>query len=324
MRLFTCPACKERLFFENLQCACGAEVAFDPETQSFVAADRTCDNRPVIGCNWRPEVDAETLCRSCAMTEVAPDLGIEENRWHWAEVELAKRWVLAALARWGWFAATDTGARPRFHMLAETTRRGDAEVTMGHADGLITLNVSEADPATRVARREQFQEPLRTLIAHLRHELAHFFFLRFSQSPGFLAAFRALFGDEQVDYAAALQAYYDQGPKPSWCDAYITAYASSHPHEDWAESFAHLLHLTDIADSFYASGLRGGAELPPEGFDPYAVRDAELLIATGARLGIALNHVNRSMGLQDVYPFVHSNAIRAKMAFIHARLIGAT
>ncbi|MHA7835434.1 MAG: putative zinc-binding metallopeptidase, partial [Algiphilus sp.] len=137
----------------------------------------------------------------------------------------------------------------------------------------------------------------------------------------FLEAFRAEFGDERCDYGEALQAYYDQGPPPQWEQNYLTSYAASHPHEDWAETVAHLLHLTDIADSFVASGL-WSSQLPYAGWDPYADRDAERLIHTATGLTVGMNHVNRAMGLSDLYPFVLSDRARSKLRFAHHWLSG--
>lgn len=314
MQLFHCPDCGRRLFFGNLQCACGAPAAFDPETQGFASGVLHCGNRSLIGCNWI--AGAGGLCRSCAMTEVLPDLSVAGNTGLLVATEAAKRWVLANLGRWGWFTMRDAGPRPVFHMLAEATQSGPAEVSMGHAAGTITINVVEADPAEQVRRREGLNEPFRTVIGHIRHELAHFLFQRLEYAPQFVAGFRGLFGDEQQDYTAALQRHYQVGPPAGWPERHISAYAAAHPHEDWAESTAHLLHLTDIVDSFVAAGL-AGPDIPGSGYDAYAEASAERLITRGAALGVALNHVNRSMGLADLYPFMHSPAISEKLVFVH-------
>ncbi|WP_164516445.1 zinc-binding metallopeptidase family protein [Minwuia thermotolerans] len=314
MHLFTCPACGGRLFFRNLTCACGASVVFDPEAGGFATDGAECANRAEIACNWLARDGG--LCRSCAMTEVVPETFHGENRGHWQDAELAKRWVLANLARWGWLTGADPGPRPVFHMLAEAMSGGAQAVSMGHKSGIVTINVTEADDVMRVRRREDFDEPLRTMIGHFRHELGHFFFERLAVDNGFPEGFRALFADERIDYGAALNEYYRQGPYPGWEGRHITAYAASHPHEDWAESFAHLLHLTDIVDSFAAAGLTGEG-LPTATYDAYAEQDAATLLAYGARLGVALNHVNRAMGISDIYPFVHTPAIAEKLRFVH-------
>ena len=316
MRIFSCPACSGRLFFHSLDCACGSAVSFDVERQGVELLQYPCANRATIGCNWKATGPAGGYCRSCAMTELIPDTFHDENLALWADAERSKRWVLATLVRWGWFTQADSGRRPVFHLLSEATAVGDVNVTMGHQAGTVTINVSEADPAALVERREALGERLRTMTGHFRHEIGHFIFERLSEQDVFSDRFRQLFGDERADYGAALRTHYEAGPPDGWNADYVTSYASSHPHEDWAESFAHLLHLTDIADSFAAMGL-GAPSLPQPGYDAYAERDAQRLISAGAELGIALNHVNRAMGLADLYPFVLTAPIRAKLAFVH-------
>ena len=318
MRIFRCPACEQALFFDNLRCACGAEVAFDPEAARFVPAGATCANREAIACNWTAAGQG-ALCRSCAMTEIIPQTGADDNVALWARAEAAKRWVLANLARWGWLGASDPGPRPRFHLLSETVRDGEAPVTMGHASGLVTINVSEADPAEITRRREDLGEPYRTMIGHFRHELAHYLFERRAEEAAFAEAFRARFGDERADYGEALRRHYADGPPEGWARDHVTPYAAAHPHEDWAETTAHLLHLADMADSAEAAGLSMQGE-PPRGWDAYAEPDPARLVGLAAGLGLAFNHVNRSVGLDDLYPFVLPDAVRDKLGFAHAHL----
>ena len=323
MRIFCCPVCGGPVFFDDLVCHCGAEIAFDPEAAAFRSDALQCANRRTISCNWVAADGPDSLCRACAMTSVVPDQLRVDNVALWAEAERAKRWVLATLARWGWFAGGDAGARPEFHLLAEETSAGVAPVTMGHQNGLVTINVAEADPAHIVARREELGERLRTMIGHFRHELAHFLFERLASDPDFVLSFRETFGDERADYGAALDTHYRDGPRPDWQAEHITPYAASHPHEDWAECVAHLLHLADITDSFVAAGLSADC-LPAPDYDPYREGDAERLVSIGAEIGIALNHANRSMGLSDIYPFVLTPPIRGKLAFAHRALAPAS
>ncbi len=319
MRLFTCPACGETVFFPNTNCACGAMIAYDPEERGFVPLVDPCRNREIIACNWTAVEGG--FCRSCAMTEVVPDHFRDENLALWAEAEQDKRRVLENLAKWGWFTATDPGPSPRFHLLAEETRRGEAQVTMGHANGLITMNVAESDPVELLRRREQLSERLRTMVAHYRHEIAHFLFERLRGRDGFLDGFRTLFGDERADYGEALTRHYENGPRQGWQADHVTPYAAAHPHEDWAETAAHLMHLTDILDSALAAGMRTEALTNPD-YDPYRESDSDLLVTTAAGFGIAMNHVNRAMGLADAYPFVLTPAIREKLGFVHGWVQG--
>ncbi|MEA1081109.1 zinc-binding metallopeptidase family protein [Marinobacter qingdaonensis] len=314
MRVFTNPVGAGALWFDNLATADGTPVAYDPQARAFVPVPAFCANREVIGCNWiAPEQGA--FCRSCAMTALAPDPNIPGAIPNWAHTEAAKRWVLDNLGRWSWFRPEDSGCRPVFHMLAE----GLTPVFMGHAQGVVTISVAEADPVIGTTRREALQEPYRTMVGHMRHEISHMLWWRLSLREDFLEAFRAMFGDEREDYRAALQHHYDSGPPPDWRSHFLTSYASTHPHEDWAETAAHLLHLTDITDSFGAAGLNS-PQLPANGWDPYAEPEAERLIQVAASLTVAVNHVNRSMGLSDLYPFVLSSRAREKLAFVHGWL----
>lgn len=311
MRVFANPVGSGSLWFDNLTTAEGTPVAYDPQAREFVPMPPFCANRDIIGCNWiAPEQGA--FCRSCAMTELAPDPSIPNAIPNWAQTEAAKRWVLDNLGRWHWFRPEDPGAPPVFHMLAE----GATPVPMGHVQGKVTISVAEVDPVLRVTRREALAEPYRTMIGHMRHEIAHMLWWRLSLREDFLEAFRAMFGDERADYPAALQKYYQEGPPPGWTLSFLTSYASAHPHEDWAETTAHLLHLTDITDSFGAAGL-SAPELPHQNWDPYRETDTEHLIRVAVSLVPGINHINRSMGLEDLYPFVLSDVARRKLAFVH-------
>ena len=311
MMTFTNPVGSGTLWFHNLTTADGTPVAYDPQARAFLPMPPFCVNRSIIGCNWiAPEEGA--FCRACAMTALAPDPDIPDAIDHWAETEAAKRWVIDNLGRWHWFRPEDPGARPLFRMLAD----GHTPAAMGHGDGVVTISVSEADPVVRVSRREALDEPYRTMIGHMRHEIAHMLWWRLSLREDFLTAFRDLFGDERTDYTAALLKLYEQGPPEGWEQFFLTSYASAHPHEDWAETAAHLLHLTDITDSFVASGLVS-PEMPENKWDPYAEPDTAMLVYVASALVMRINHINRSMGLSDVYPFVLSETAHKKLAFVH-------
>lgn len=315
MRLFSCPSCGATAFFTNMVCAaCGATLTFDPG--AGIVADATpCANRERLGCNWVAAPEGE-LCASCAVTRTIPDLDANDNLALWREAEFAKRRVMAMLMRWGLFTPDDTHPAPVFDLLSEETANGEAVVTMGHLDGVLTINVAEADPAVREARRAELDERFRTMVGHFRHEIGHFVFARLVDVDGFPEAFRALFGDEREDYGAALKRHYAEGPKAGWREAHLTAYASAHPHEDWAETFAHLLHLVDIVDSAAAAGLSSPSlSAAGRGFDAYAQTEQEPLLSIAAEFGVALNHVNRGIGLYDVYPFVMTPLTREKLGF---------
>lgn len=313
MKIFDCPICGGRLFLDNMSCFCGAAVAFDPDTGGFVTEAPFCSNRPRIDCNWVAGRDGG-LCDGCALTTVLPDLSVAGNQLLWAKAEQAKRRVLVGLRRWGWFGIADDGPRPEFHMLSEATAAGPADITMGHASGLVTINLAESNTAERVRRREELGEPYRTMVGHFRHEIAHFLFERLAASDAYTDSFRDLFGDETADYGAALRRHYEAGPPAGWENAYISSYASAHPHEDWAESAAHALHLVDMVDSFAAAHL-SSKTFTGAGYDAYREQDAARLLTAAMEIGVALNHVNRALGVSDLYPFVTPARVREKLTF---------
>ncbi|MGP8292492.1 zinc-binding metallopeptidase family protein [Vreelandella zhanjiangensis] len=315
MRVFSNPVGAGSLWFDNLVTADGVPVAYDPQARAFIPMPPFCANRDVIGCNWIAPNEGE-FCRACAMTALAPDPEIPDAIPNWALTEAAKRWVIDNLGRWHWFRPEDPGAPPTFHMLAE----GATPVPMGHVGGVVTISVAEADPVLSTTRREALEEPYRTMIGHMRHEIAHMLWWRLSLREDFLDAFREAFGDERADYTEALKHHYHEGPPEDWRAHYVSTYASAHPHEDWAETVSHLLHLTDITDSFVASGM-DLPELPrDQKWDAYAEPDAEHLIHIATAVVAGVNNVNRSMGLSDVYPFVLTEVTLQKLDFVHGWL----
>ncbi|WP_083023730.1 zinc-binding metallopeptidase family protein [Vreelandella lionensis] len=312
MRVFSNPVGAGSLWFDNLVTADGVPVAYDPQARAFIPMPPFCANREVIGCNWIAPKHGE-FCRACAMTALAPDPAISDAIPNWAQTEAAKRWVIDNLGRWHWFRPEDPGAPPVFHMLAE----GGTPVPMGHVGGVVTISVAEADAVLRTTRKEALDEPYRTMIGHMRHEIAHMLWWRLSLRKDFLDDFREMFGDEREDYPAALQRHYENGPPADWQTRFLSTYASSHPHEDWAETTSHLLHLTDITDSFVSSGMTSPVLPDDHNWDAYAEPDSERLIHIAASLVAGVNHVNRSMGLSDLYPFVLSEVALRKLEFVH-------
>lgn len=284
--------------------------------ETRVGRFRKCGNYATEGvCNWLVPADAEEeLCEACRLNNVVPDLSIPENHTRWAEMEKAKRRLVFTLSALGLPLvpkSEDTERGLAFDIKADTP--GDRVLT-GHAEGLITLNLAEADAPTRERIRADMNERYRTLLGHFRHETGHYFWERLIRDRDDFAAFRALFGDETRDYAASLAAHYARAANTPRDDAFISGYASSHPWEDWAETFAHYLHMVDTLETAQEFGLvsrlAGRPTTPkPENFD--ALFDA------WTELTIALNALNRSMGLPDAYPFAVSPRVREKLAFVH-------
>jgi hypothetical protein len=344
MQLFSCPKCNQVLFFENTVCVhCGQAVGYAPELARLVALPaggggapfqvraagskpksyRKCDNFVQHdACNWLVSgADDQKLCRSCRLTEPNPELTSSENRGPWLEIEHAKRRLLYTFDRLGLVVVSKTedaaaGLSFRF-------QRGTDEhpVMTGHDNGLITLNIAEANAAYRENMREKLGEGYRTVLGHLRHESGHYYWDRLIKATPSLSAFRDRFGDPDQSYQEALQRHYSSGPPGNWAESFISAYASMHPWEDWAETWAHYLHLVDTLETARSHGLslrvpgtKGGKAVAIENV---AFRDYESLRTSWHAVTVALNDLNRSMGMKDVYPFAPSPVVHEKLRFVH-------
>ena len=191
----------------------------------------------------------------CRLTCVIPDLAINGNREKWYRLEVAKRRLIYSLRRLGLRPfGTSAGMDLRFEFLADSPEPNGPKVLTGHNEGRITINIAEADDAKARERRLTMHEPYRTLLGHFRHEIGHYYWDRLITESDLIEPFRELFGDERQDYALALK-HYQQGPSADWQNYYVSAYASTHPWEDWAETWAHYLHMTDALETAAASGL---------------------------------------------------------------------
>lgn len=271
---------------------------------------RQCSNYSNEGvCNWLVEEDVEgELCQACELNHVIPDLSQPENRQRWLEVEKAKRRLIYGLNRLG-LPVLSKERDPERGLSFDIKQSSDGQrVLTGHSDGLITLNVAEADAAEREKMRVAMKERYRTLLGHFRHEIGHYFWDRLVRDGQQLEPFRALFGDERADYAEALRQHYARTPDDAYAATFITHYAASHPWEDFAETFAHYQHMTDTLETASQFGFAS-----TEGRLP----DFEPLMSEWYRLTVALNSLNRSMGLLDAYPFAISEAVAAKLRFVH-------
>lgn len=347
----TACQCGRPVFFRNSQClACHTQLGYDPERARLLPlqpADRPglwvpagsrrsapryhrCANLDsASACNWLlPEAEgAHAQCRCCRLTRTLPDLSIEENQLRWGRIATAQRRLVSMLIVLG-LPAKPPGSDPVlglcFDLLGQLP--GGAPVVTGHADGVITLDMAEADDAQREKRRHDLREPYRTLLGHLRHESGHYYWQRLVDNGPWLEPYRAMFGDERADYNAALKQHYDNGPPANWCDHHVTAYASSHPWEDWAETWAHYLHLVDTLDTARGFGMDSDrVELHYERWhaaDLEAERDADPegfvdLVNGWMELTGVLNELSRSMGLADFYPFVLSRLALRKLHLVH-------
>jgi hypothetical protein len=319
MKLFTCDHCHQTLYFENNRCvSCGETVAYRPETAqlgTLRTGDRLCRNATEHdACNWVVSSPDAEYCRSCELSAVIPDLSDAANAQAWRRIEAAKRRLLYTLHS---LKLPVDGLSFRF------LKGTEAEPVMtGHDHGVITLNVDEADFAFRENMREKMGEGYRTVLGHLRHEIGHFYWDRMMAEGPRLEAFRALFGDERQSYEDAITRHYEQGPPADWSERCISAYASMHPWEDWAETWAHYLHMVDTLETAKSHGLTvrtPAADKPGERIatDRLAFFDFEALTTGWNAVTLALNSLNRSMGMKDAYPFVLSAPVLEKLRFVH-------
>ncbi len=326
MRNFSCDACGQTLYFESVRCVkCGQDLAYLPDEERVAAIDpkkyRLCANSVAYGvCNWAvPLADPNKLCRACRMNEVIPNLSQPGRQEGWHRLENAKRRLLYTLE------ALQLSLEGVSFSFMEDGPGPLSKVFTGHRDRRITINLAEADDPFREKLRQQLGEGYRTLLGHFRHEIGHYYWDRLIQGSTWYERFRALFGDEQAEYDAALQRHYAKGPPSDWPERFISAYATMHPWEDWAETWAHYLHMIDTLGTARAYGLA----LRPEpvgslrSADPTGrthatdVAGFDELAHSWVALTLALNSLNRSMGLIDPYPFVLGPAVLQKLAFVH-------
>jgi hypothetical protein len=329
MKRFSCPVCRKEVHFDNSVClSCEAALAFDSDAIRFAAlsrdtqSPRPCANRDVAGCNWLAR-DGTKFCPACMHNRTIPDTSDPGKVANWRAIEQAKRYLFYSLLRWGLPHPLRSDEVPdglAFDFLADSATPDAPSVLTGHADGLVTLNIAEGDDAEREARRTAMGEPYRTLIGHMRHEVGHYYWQVLVRDAGRLDAFRDLFGDDRQDYGEALKRHYAQGPRSDWRDSFISSYASAHPWEDFAETWAHYIHIVDSSETAHAFGMslrdRTGGDVEMD-TDPYRRGTLAETLADWVPLTVAMNAINRSMGQPDLYPFVLSDAVERKLGFIH-------
>ena len=333
MTPFTCN-CGNALFFENSLCLqCNSEVGYDPVIGKMMSATgdyaRCRNGKEFAACNWLVPANGPEYCAACALNHVVPDLSVAENLPAWGKMETAKRRALYNLVRLG-IPPYNRQQRPDGLAFDFLTPMPNLGVTTGHEDGVITLNLHEADDLYRERQRQLLGEPYRTLIGHFRHELGHYYWDRFfpagEQDDPLLGECRALFGDEREDYSAALARHYANGPTPNWQATHITSYATAHPWEDWAETWAQYLHIVDGLETAASFGWQSkSVPTPFTPFKPDEVlaetpnADASFLGALNdwAKLSPALNEMASSLGHSTLYPFVLTPQTVRKILFVH-------
>ncbi len=348
MKIYQCGGCSQLIYFESVHCvSCKQMLGFFPDLEQICAMQqdslgywqpvgvtapqryKQCYNYRVEQvCNWMvAEQDEDDFCLSCRLNEVIPNLDKPDNRKYWQKLEIAKRRLVYGLLQLKLPLSNkkkdpEKGLAFKFLMNPEVSDSENEPILIGHDAGLITMNVAEADDAYREKARLNMHERYRTLLGHFRHESGHYYWFRLLQEGPWLEEFRLLFGDEQADYGEALKTYYAQGPKLDWQQTFITRYASAHPWEDWAETWAHYLHMHHGLETAHAWGVTLNPQ--PEGMQ--SNRNAPLtalnysfesMCDSWAWLSCALNSLNRSMGMADMYPFTLNDVSKDKLRFVH-------
>lgn len=353
MKVFHCQRCSHLLFFENTVCErCGAKLGYLPDQNVLsalrpvengwsAATDaedsartwRYCANATFEVCNWLVDAASDhALCRACDLNRYIPNLNSDEQREAWQRLEFSKHRLVYSLLRFNLPLVSkkqDPQQGLSFDFISEADQvPNEAQTMTGHVHGQVTISVAETDPVERERMRELMNEPYRTLIGHFRHEVGHYYWEQLiAPFEDILFEFRHRFGDERQDYQEALQRHYAEGAPADWTAHYISAYASTHPWEDWAETWAHYFHMIDTLETAYAFGLSLQPPAVPSqaltlqaDIDPYVHPDFVEIANRYLPLTYAVNSLNRSMGQPDLYPFVLTDTVKNKLEFIH-RLI---
>ena len=310
MRAFACDTCGSQVYFDNTVClSCGSELGWDRASRCVRVVgpgDSRCANRALNGCNWITQRPGQ--CDCCALTRTRPSDDDLVGLPQYYVAEQAKRRLVAELDTLGLPVRPrdpESGSGVAFDLLSSV----DEPVVTGHADGVVTIDLAESDDAHRERVRIEMGEPYRTMLGHLRHEIGHYYEMVVVDGAR-RPETRRLFGDESADYQEAVDRHYADGPPDDWAERYVSAYATMHPFEDFAETFAHVLHVRDGLETAHAHGLSGDPRVDERPF-------ADVVLDTWLPLTRALNQMNRSMGQGDLYPFVLSAPVVEKLAYVH-------
>lgn len=337
MKLLICPTpgCSGLLYLEDLRCdSCGAEVAYHALSGTMVAINGSdlhvanrlwhlCINRD-RGCNWLSDGDSSTgQCFGCRIIRTRPNDADLEALNRLADASQSERRLLVQLNSLGLpvdpYFEDDGGLG--FDLLSSEHQ----QVTTGHENGIVTIDLAETSDAYRERLRVQLGEPYRTMLGHFRHEVGHYYEWVLVEQTGWITECRELFGDERASYSAAIDRHYSNGAPEGWHDSFISEYATMHPWEDFAECFAHYLHITDTLSTAASAGMElvpGRDVLPalPLAVSPrsrYGADDFDALMDDWQWVSAFFNRINRSMGEADLYPFTISQQVADKLRFVH-------
>ncbi len=319
MRAFLCRVCDSPLVIEDVECP----VCLTPTGYARLEGDMVpvvngtyldadgarwsrCRNMELSGCNWLVGYEGEQ-CFSCGLTRTRPPGADLEGLALYPVAEGAKRHLIAELDRIGLPIVTRAEDPDRglcFDLLSSVNEK----IIMGHNRGAVTIDLAEGDDVIRVKMQREFREPFRTMLGHFRHEIGHYYEMLLVRGDERIGQTRELFGDESAPYQEAIERHYLEGPPRGWEATYISSYATMHPFEDFAESFAHFLHIRDAVDTANNFGLIGA--------DDDLVNFGDLVRNTWTPLATALNQINRSMGRRPLYPFRLADRVIEKLDFV--------
>jgi hypothetical protein len=341
MRLFNCPNCKQVLYFENTQCArCGHTTGYVPSLDEMTTVEpdgaqwialvdrrrryRFCQNWEHLACNWLVAAEEEQpLCSACRHNRTIPAIGNPASHAAWIRVESAKRRLIYTLHKLQLPVPSIADGHPEPLIFDFLEDQPGQKVLTGHTNGVITLSMQEADDAAREQLRTSMNEPYRTLLGHFRHEIGHYYWDLLVRDGNRVDEFREVFGDERQDYEEARKCYYTNGPLSGWQEDFVSAYATMHPWEDFAETWAHYMHMVDTLEMATSFGIRLAPRVddaePLSGeinIDPYRSDSATELVAAWLPTTFAVNSLNRAMGQPDLYPFIISPNVIAKIEAI--------
>ncbi|MFM2071850.1 MAG: hypothetical protein RLZZ623_2113 [Actinomycetota bacterium] len=337
MRRFRCAICGAEVAFTSAECnACGASIGYLPLERELVPLHQRDDigytvagSAPAAppadaplwwrclnfawGCNWMVPAEAgDVWCPSCRLTRGRPDESSIDAVLAWSTAEQAKRSLVFQLGTLDLPIGTPASdvAPETGGVVFDLVYLPESAGVTGHRPGVVTVDLREVDDRFRESARLHFRESDRTLIGHLRHEIGHHYFELLVTRSGATDEFRAMFGDERTDYAAALAAHYEHLGRPV-PDTHISSYATAHPSEDWAETFAHYLHMRDGLETADAFGIDRPTGRP-ESFTG--------MVQRWRRITKGLDEISVGLGHVPPYPFTISAAMEAKMAFVHRRI----
>ena len=282
-----------------------------------------CANRHLAECNWLGEGRAG----SRAVCIVPTDPHTAPRHRHSRDDGLRERRASQTAAH-----SRTRGTRPSHRRTRRGLRYGLAfdllssaceKVFTGHDNGIITLDLAEGDDVHREQLRVAMDEPYRTLLGHFRHEIGHYYFYRLiGSSPDLLSRSRELFGDPDADYQEALDRHYSQGAPSGWDQQFVPSYATMHPAEDWAETFAHYLHIRDTLDTAAAFGFApANAGYQQRVLGPQRVRHDDSNVVA---VELVAEHGQPLDGQGRPVPVRVAGAGPGKMRFIHNVIDEAT